>query len=73
MNQEQLEDYFLSIMEEIDIEHINKAKELFRNLTLNQVEKFKEWWHVYAYYDALDNETTTEVELINLLKLLEHV
>lgn len=48
----------------------NVARQLWATLTDAEKKEFDAWFDVTYYYDALDEDTTTETELPRLLSIL---
>lgn len=64
---ETIQDYFDYIIESKTNGQHKQAKELYLKLSKVQKIEFKKWLDVSFHYEALDNETTIEKEIENII------
>ena len=65
-----IEDYFNYIIDSKINGQRAQAKELYDALSTRQKNAFNQWFRVAHYYDAIDTESTSELEYANLLTYL---
>jgi hypothetical protein len=67
---ETIEDYFNYIVDSKINGNRQQAQELYNNLSTRQKEAFAMWYQIFYYYEAIDNDTTAELEYTNLITYL---
>ena len=65
-----IEEYFEYITDSRINGQRQQAKELYKDLSTRQKNQFMNWYFIAWHYEALDNDTTTEHEYLNLMNYL---
>jgi len=65
-----IEDYFNYIVDSKINGNRQQAQELYNNLSARQKDSFQRWFLEYYYYDAVDNNTTSERQYLDFMNYL---